>query len=117
MAIPRDQLPLGEGRGPDGTPVPFFVDRRELDSLREHGPAWKYEDARFLEEVVGDPDAIFCGLGRPNQADSLCYSVRLTHDPDDEPDWVAGPIPPRFGYVFLAFVSLGPMGYVVFDWE
>jgi hypothetical protein len=117
MPIPRDHLPLCEGRGPDGNTVEFFVNLDELNSIRDNGPEWKFDDARFLYEAVQKPDAIFLGLQRTNQADSLCYSVQLTHDPDDEGKSWAGGIPPKVGFVFLAFVTLGQMGYLVFDWE
>jgi hypothetical protein len=117
MAIPIYLLPVGEGRLPDGTTAPFFIDRRELDAVRDNGPGWKYHDARFIEEAVTDPDAIFEGLRRPNQADSVCYSVQPTRDPDADEDPYGIGTPPVFGQVFLAFVTLGQMGYVVFDWE
>ena len=117
MPVPFDQLPIGDGRLPDGTTAPFFVDRRELERVREDGPTWKYEDARFIPQAVSEPDAIFRGLRRPNQVDSLCYSVFLTHDPDDEASEFGSAAAPVFGYVFLAFAYLAPMGYLVFDWE
>ena len=114
MAIPIDQLPIGEGRNPDGTPgASFFIDRAELDLIAEDGPAWKLEDARFIYEAVQEPDAIFEGLKRPNQTQSLCYSVRPTHDPEDE----GSEGPPRYGYVFVAFARPGVGGWIVFDWE
>ncbi len=114
MALPADQVPVGEGLHPDGSPgADFFVDRLVLESLEEDGPASKYEDARFIEEAVGQPDAIFEGLQRENMQDRLCYSVRLTRDPEDEDN----PLPPRFGVVFLVFVRPGAWGYVVFDWD
>lgn len=118
MPIPAHLIPIGEGMLPDGTRVPFFVDKRELDSVRDNGPAWKYHDAGYIIEAVGDPDAIFEGLQRPNQNDSFCYSVRPTRDPDaDEGDETEPALPPVFGQAFLAFVTLEQMGFVVFDWE
>ncbi len=119
MAIPADLIPIGHGgMAPDGSRQSFFVSKRELEQIRLDGPPWKYEDARFIEEAIDDPDALFEGLRRPNQDESFCYSVQPTHDPDDEEDGEAEPpIPPRPGYVFLVFVALGSFGYVVFDWE
>lgn len=117
MPIPSNQLPIGDGRLPDGGTAPFFIDRNELDAVRDDGPAWKYHDARFIEEAIADPDAIFEGLRRPNQTDSLCYSVRPSRDPDEDDDPFGVGAPPAFGKVFLAFAGLGPMGYLVFDWE
>lgn len=117
MPIPFDQIPVGEGLLPDGTRAPFFVDGRELRILHEQGPAWKYHDARFIEEAVADPDVIFEGLRRPNQTDAFCYSVRPLRDPDEEEDSTSELLPPVWGQVFLAFARLGPMGYLVFDWE
>jgi hypothetical protein len=117
MPIPFDQIPVGEGRLPDGTFAPFFVDRREYDILIDDGPRWKAEDARFIPEAVADPDAIFVGLRRANQAESLCYSVSPTRDPDDDADDFGPAPPPVFGRVFVAFASLCDMGYVVWDWE
>lgn len=117
MAIPADQLPIGEGQMPDGSRYPFFISKREFERIRLDGPPWKYEDARFIPEAVGDPDAIFEGLRRPNQEESFCYSVRPTHDPDDEGGEGVEPVPSRFGHVLLVFVTLGPVGCVVFDWE
>jgi len=118
MPIPFDQIPVGEGLLPDGRRVPFFVDRRTLDLLSEHGHAEKYHDARFIPMTVGDPDAIFQGLRRPNQNDGLCYSIRPESDPDDEEDETrSGATLPRYGVVFLVFVEVRDMGYVVFDWE
>ena len=115
MPIPSDQIPVGEGRLPNGETAPFFVDKNELLKVQRKGPTWKYHDARYIEEAVSKPDVIFEGLHRPNLTDSLCYSVQPTRDPDeDEPSWVS--LPPVFGRVFLAFARLGPMGYLVFDW-
>ena len=115
MPIPRDQLPIGEGRHPDGTTgASFFIDKAELEILEEDGPEWKLDDARFIQEAVADPDAVFRGLNRPGFEEGLAYSVRPTHDPDEEqPEQIQ----PRFGYVFLAFTRTGIGGYVVFDWE
>ena len=114
MAIPADQLPIGEGRHPDGSAgANFFVSRSELATIEEDGPSWKFEDARFIYEAVQEPDVIFEGLKRPNEAQSLCYSIRPTHDPDDEDKEGL----PRYGYAFLAFVRPGVGGWVVFDWE
>lgn len=116
MLVPFGQLPIGDGLLPDGTRVSFFIDRDELDTVRLDGPAWKYDDARFIEVAIGDPDAIFEGLRRPNQAASLCHAVFPTSDPDEADESGSG-TPPRFGFVFLAFSSLADMGHVVFDWE
>lgn len=116
MLVPFGQMPVGNGLLPDGSTVPFYIDRHELDFLRDNGPSWKFEDARFIEEAIRDPDAIFRGLRRPNQTDSLCHSVFPTHDPD-EPDEFGNGLAPRYGFVFLAFSYLAGMGYVVFDWE
>ncbi|AWM38698.1 hypothetical protein GobsT_31130 [Gemmata obscuriglobus] len=115
MAMPADQLPVGEGLLPDGSWGMFYVSRPEMIRLRDNGPQEKYEDARFLEEAVRDPDAIFLGLRRPNQDDALCYSVFLTCDPEeDDEDYKK---PPRYGLAFLAFVRVANMGCVIFDWE
>ncbi len=115
MALPRDQLPIGEGLHPDGSDgANFYMDRSELDVLEEDGPEWKLDIVRFIPESIEAPDAIFQGLNRPKQHEALAYSVRLTHDPAEE-TLVA--VPPRFGYVFLAFVRPGQGGYIVFDWE
>lgn len=67
-----------------------------------------------MKEAVAEPDSIFQGLKRPGQEVGLAYSVRPTHDPDEEE---LNPIPPRFGFVFIAFARSGIGGYVVFDWE
>jgi hypothetical protein len=115
MAIPFDQIPIGEGLDPTGQPgASFFIDRAELDMIERDGPEWKFHDARFIDEAVGSPDAIFEGLSRANQTESLCYSVRLTFDPEEPEESQS---PPRYGYVFLVFVRVGVGGYVVFDWE
>lgn len=99
--MPADQIPVGEGVSPDGkTLVEFFVDRRIIDTLMEHGPVSKYEDARFILEAVARPDAIFEGLARDNHEESLCYTTRIEKDPDDED----GPFSPRYGMVFVVFV-------------
>lgn len=113
--MPSDQLVVGEGRLPDGTAVTFYVAKPELDALRDNGPQEKYDASRFLPEAVSDPDAIFEGLKQPDEDASLYYSVFLTHDPDDED--TEARTPPRYGFVFVAFVRLANMGYVVFDWE
>jgi hypothetical protein len=113
LAIPKDQIPIGEGLGPDGSPgTMFFLDRAELDMIEQDGPKWKFDDARFIEEAIERPDAIFEGLGRPNHEDSFCYSVRIERDPDEESP--AGQ--PHYGMVFVAFVRKG-IGFVVFDLE
>ena len=117
MAIPVNLLPVGDGHLPDGSRAIFFVDRRTPDTLEEVGPAWKIDDAGHVVEAVTDPDAIFVGLGRPNQADSLCYCVRPTRRPDAAPGDPPDDVPPVFGQVFLAFAAVGQMGYLVFDWE
>jgi hypothetical protein len=112
MAVPSDQLPIGEGRDPAGTPgAGFFIDLTVLEAVERDGPDWKYDDARFIEEAIREPDAIFEGPKGFAQRDILCYAVRPTHDPENEFD--SGP--PAFGKVFLVYVRVG-MGYVVFDW-
>ncbi len=114
MAIPIDQLPIGEGRHPDGTTgASFFMDRPTLEVIEADGPEWKFEEARFIAEAIKEPDVIFQGLHRDTFPDGLCYSVRFTADPD-EPD--AG-TPPAFGRVFVVFARLGVGGHVVFDWS
>jgi hypothetical protein len=113
VAIPFDQLPIGEGLCPDGRPgATFFISKTNLQVFERDGPEGKYEDARFVHETVQSPDAVFKGLNRSGHEESLCYSVRPTFDPDD-PD--SGP--PRYGYVFLAFIRPGVGGFVVFDWD
>ncbi len=113
MAIPINQLPIGEGRDPAGNPgASFFIDRDALELIERDGPEWKFDDARFIEEGVNQPDAIFEEQGSAGQRASLCYSVRPTQDPDEESESF-----PRYGYVFVVFVCLGVGGYVVFDWE
>jgi hypothetical protein len=113
VALPSDQIPVGEGLDPQGNPgALFYISRAELDLVEQSGPEWKFEDARFIPEAAGSPDAIFEGLKRSNLQEGLCYSVSLTHDPDNEDSQT----PPRFGYVFLAFVRPATWGYVVFDW-
>ena len=84
----------------------FFVDLTMLDQLEEHGPAWKFDDARFLEEAVSDPDVIFEGLQRHNLADCFCYCLQPRQDPDAPADEV----PPLFARVFVAFVRPGVSG-------
>jgi hypothetical protein len=114
MALPANQLPVGEGVGPDGqTRMMFYIDRNELDKVRDEGPPWKFEDIRFIIETVDSPDAIFQGLGRHDHEESLCYSARVTHDPE-EPEKESLP---RYGHVFLVFVRPCVGGYLVFDWE
>jgi len=113
MAVPSNQLPVGEGLGPAGEPgASFFIDLDELRLIEEDGPEWKYEDARFIHEAVSLPDAIFAGLKRPGQRESSCYSERVTHDPDEQ---APGGLP-RYGQVFLAYVR-AEVGFIVFDWE
>lgn len=115
MPIPSDQLPIGEGRDKDGNRgASFFVSRTTIEALEQYGPEWKYEDARFIPEAILQPDAIFEGLKRPGQEKSLCYSVRPTHDPDDETETQTLP---RYGYVFLVFARSCVGGYEAFDWE
>lgn len=115
MPLPANLLPVGPGVLPDSTEASFFVVKSEYERLGEFGPQEKYDDARFLEEAVREPDAIFSGLRRPNQDESLCYSVQITRDPDDSDGFSASA--PRYGFVFLAFVRVAQMGYVIFDWE
>ena len=56
MALPADQVPVCEGKTPDGqTKCLFYIERSLLDMLRDDGPAWKLEDARFIEEAVSAP--------------------------------------------------------------
>jgi hypothetical protein len=118
MPIPFGQIPVGEGVLPDGGSATFFIDRRTLELLAEHGYGEKYHDARFLPLAVSRPDAIFQGLSRPNRHDGLCYSVRPESDPDDDGTNEPGAVAlPRYGVTFLAFVEVRDMGYMVFDWE
>jgi hypothetical protein len=92
----------------------FYVERAVLDTLRDDGPAWKLEDARFLKEAVTAPDAIFEGLNRPGMEEGVAYSVRPTCDPEGEEE-EAGP--PRYGQAFVAYARPATWGYVIFDWE
>jgi hypothetical protein len=113
MPVPIDQMPIGEGRNPDGSPgASFFIDKAELEIIRRDGPEWKFEDLRFIPEAILEPDAIFEGLLRPGQEKSLCYSVRPTRDPDTNEEGL-----PRYGSAFVVFARVGIGGFVVFDWE
>jgi hypothetical protein len=115
MAIPNDQVPMGDGLDPTGAPgASFFVSRTELETLERNGPEWKLEDARFILEAIRSPDAIFEGLLRPGQESGLCYSVRPTHDPECDDEYQNLP---RFGFVFLVFARPAVGGYIAFDWE
>jgi hypothetical protein len=115
MLVPFNKLPIGSGLTPCGKPgATFYLDRNELELIRKDGPPGLYDDARFISEAVQKPDAIFEGLGRYGQRESLCYSVRPTADPDDEEE--AATLP-RYGQVFVVFVSPGQGGDVVFAWE
>lgn len=116
MLVPFSQIPIGEGKSPEGSLVPFFIDRWAVDSASEHGFSERYFDTRFVPIAVSDPDVIFAGLIRANQDDGLAYSVRPEHDPDDDEDDRAFSGLPKYGQVFLAFVEVRDMGYVVFDW-
>jgi hypothetical protein len=114
MAIPANQLPIGEGATPDGTGrATFFVDLNVLWVLEQQGPEWKHQDARFVPEAVDVPDAIFAGLKRHGREGALCYSVRPTIDPEVEECQSL----PRYGYVFIAFVEPCVGGFIVFDWD
>ncbi len=114
MAIPFDQLPIGEGLHPTGEPgASFFIDRTELELIERDGPEWKFFDTRFLEEAVREPDAIFEVSNLPDEGETHCYSVRLTRDPAERESEAL----PRYGFVFLVFARVGVGGYVVFDWE
>lgn len=118
MAIPSDHMPVGEGLSPDGSSgVMFFVDAEWIYHLEEHGNVQKYEDARFILESVSAPDAIFAGLNREEMEEGLCYSVRITHDPEEEGDPGSLLIPPHPGFVFLSYARIGVGGYLVFDWS
>jgi len=113
VAVPFDHLPVGEGLHPDGTAgAIFYVSRTVLDALQDDGPEWKLEDARFLLEAIQEPDAIFEGLERAGHGDCLCYSVRVSRDPDEDRVEL-----PRYGFVLAAFVRPSGWGYVIFDWE
>ena len=113
MALPIDQMPIGEGRHPNGDKgAAFFIDKPTLYQIEEKGPLWKFADARFILEAVSEPDSIFEGLKRANHAECYCYCVRPTHDPED-PD-AQGPM--FLEKVFVVFVRPGVWGYVVFDW-
>jgi hypothetical protein len=114
VALPMDQVPVGEGKAPDGQGVAmFYVERALLDALRDEGPEWQLEDARFLTEAIREPDAIFEGLNRPGMEDGAAYSVRPTHDPEAE----GAEGPPRYGFVFVVYARPCPWGYVIFGWE
>jgi len=109
-------MPFTEGLHPDGTPgATFYISRSLLEVLETDGPEWKLEDARFILECVRDPDVIFQGLLRPRHEESLCFSVRPSHDPDEEGEFPSSL--PRYGFVFVAFARLAVGGYLVFDWE
>ena len=114
MAIPFNQLPIGEGLDPAGNSgASFFIDQAELERLEREGPDWKLDDARFIDEVVRAPDAIFEARGQPGRPDTFAYAVRPTVDPENEESQAL----PRYGVVFVAFVAAGVGGYLVGDWE
>src|SRR5438046_3129948 len=116
MLVPFDQIPIGDGIRPDGSAVPFYIDRWALESGVEYGFTERYFDSRFIPMAVSDPDVVFSGLKRPNQHSGLAYSVRPEYDPDDDEEERATAGMPRYGEVFLAFAEVRDMGYVVFDW-
>jgi len=114
MALPQNQIPICRGRSPDdpvNETVMFYVDKSVIQVLEKHGPEWKYHDARFLPEAVDSPDAIFEGLNRPGHEDSLCYSVRPTHDPLEPESTTL----PRFSEVLLVFMRRCVGGCLVYD--
>lgn len=90
------------------------MDRAELEILEQDGSEWKIEDAQYIKEAVSDSDAIFRGLKRPGHEDRFAYTVRPTHDPDEEqPD----PVPPRFGFVFVTYARSGAAPGHPIGWE
>jgi len=113
VALPANQLPIGAGVHPDGTEGAFFfVDLVVLNQLEEDGPAWKFDDRRFLEEAVTDPDVIFEGRKAASSEDYFCYCVQPRQDPDKP----AEEAQPFFSRVFQAIVRRRTGGYVVVDW-
>lgn len=113
MPIPSNQELIGQGKGPDGELVTFFIDKEVVDNLEKYGPLWKWEDSRFVEEAIVNPDVIFEGLGRAGFESGLCYSVRPTFD-SDEPENLGLP---HYGMVVLVFVRQCVGGFLVYDWE
>jgi hypothetical protein len=115
VALPADQVPVCEGKAPDGRGTClFYVKRSVLDTIRDDGPPWKLDEARFIEEAVKEPDAIFEGLNRPGMADAVAYSVRPMRDPEEEE---GPPTLPRYGQAFVVYARPGTWGYVILDWE
>jgi hypothetical protein len=92
----------------------FTLISASSECSRKTDPNGNSTTLAFWRKSIGEPDAIFQGLKRPGQEEGLAYSVRLTHDPDDD---AAQHTPPRFGYVFITFARHGIGGFVVFDWE
>jgi hypothetical protein len=114
VALPADQVPVCEGKTPHGQgKCLFYVERALLDTLRDDGPAWKLEDARFIEEAVKKPDAIFEGLNRPGMEAGVAYSVRPQDDPEEEDKTYL----PRYGKAFVVYARPGTWGYVIIDWD
>lgn len=114
VAVPFDHEVAGEGKSPDGLGVSrFYIEKTFLNTLRDHGPEWKLEDAKYIEEAISDPDAIFEGLNRTGLEDGVAYSVRPSHDPE-EPEVETLP---HYGYTFVVYARPGGWGYVIINWD
>jgi hypothetical protein len=48
----------------------------KIQELQRHGPSWKFDNARLLEEALQSPTAIFEGLQRTGLEAAFCYAAK-----------------------------------------
>lgn len=80
--------------------------------LEKHGPAWKFYNAKLIDETLEAPTVVFEGLKRAGFHDAYCYSRKPSCKWVDEQTSK----PPLAHQVFLVFVSASGT-LAVLDWE
>jgi hypothetical protein len=88
--------------------VEFYVSKDKIEHLERCGPEHVFYGILSAAEVLNAPLAVFEGLQREGQGQSLCYSGR----PQQHRQGAV--MPGRPGYVFLVFVTAKRL---VYEWR
>jgi hypothetical protein len=108
VAVPADCTVIGLGRSPEGRDdCVFFIRTSFVDRLQADGPAWKFNDLKFIPATLKNPHAIYEGLNREEYRDGCGYCVQQS-------------VPSGNGnqtgsYFFIVYVQPMSGGFIVLD--
>jgi hypothetical protein len=104
------------GIHPDGSSESFFyLSVERIKEIQRKGPAWKFENARLLEEALKSPNTIFEGLKREGMNEAFCY-VAKPSSRYRKGGSIETPFSPNRVFVIYVDPMLDGNGYEILDW-